>query len=193
MQLETMAARANEQDVQMQRLVEDLSFERRARQEAEAAAAEAEAARRHSVAVSSQHAGTASARRNRHSGSEVSVDSGFESECEADSEAASIFSRTNCLSPTATDISSAASVTGEDPESTPTGKHLHARPHLQRGVHSGAESWGCRNCEGGAQAAVWGRLAREREESRALRERVEALERAVAGEVNVVDGPWGKE
>jgi hypothetical protein len=184
MQLETMAARANEQDAQMARLVEDLSFERRARQEAEAELAAV--ARRRSAA------GTPRTRRNRHSGSEVSVDSGFDSECDAESEAASIFSRTNCLSPT-TDISSAASVAGEDHDSTPTGKHtIHQRPVLQRGVQSGTtEGWGCRNCEGGSQAAVWGRLAREREESRALRRRVEDLEKAVEGALNVVDGPWG--
>jgi hypothetical protein len=51
--------------------------------------------------------------------------------------------------------------------------------------------WGCANCEGGAQAAVWGRLAKEREENRTLRHRVEQLEDAVEGALNVVDGPWG--
>lgn len=183
MQLETLAARANEQDAQMARLVEDLNFERRARQEAEV-----------ELARQSQRAAAGGSRhRSRHSGSEVSVDSGFDSECDAESEAASIFSRSNCMSPT-TDVSSAAaSVAGEDQDSTPPGKHyLRQRPTLQRGVQSGStEGWGCRNCEGGSQAAVWGRLAKEREESRALRRRVEDLEKAVEGALNVVDGPWG--
>jgi hypothetical protein len=49
-------------------------------------------------------------------------------------------------------------------------------------------AWGCRNCEGGAQGDVWRKLAKEREESRALRERVEALECAVDGALGVVGG-----
>jgi hypothetical protein len=193
MQLETMAARATEQDEQMRKMMEDLSFERRARQEEEAA-------RKRSLAlVRSQpvceHAGCADAtprRRNRISNSEISVDSGFESECETD--AASVFSR-NCMSPTGTDISS---VLEQDLDSTPKNRkpQLLERKSTYEKVRDGTVNlekggWGCANCEGGAQAAVWGRLAKEREENRTLRHRVETLEDAVEGALNVVDGPWG--
>jgi hypothetical protein len=128
----------------------------------------------------------------RISNSDVSVDSGFESECE--SEVASVFSRTNCMSPTDTNPSSAASI-AEENETTPKSKRplptrrqstfdkvRNGSVDLQRG------GWGCTNCEGGAQAAVWGRLAKEREESRILRHRVAVLEEAVDGALHVVDG-----
>ncbi|KAF2263841.1 hypothetical protein CC78DRAFT_580959 [Lojkania enalia] len=195
MQLETMASRANEQDEQMRRLMEELMFERRARQEEEAA-------RKRSLALirgpNSPHAlaeAQSPRRRPRASNSNVSVDSGFESEC--DSEAASIFSRANgATSPTDTIPSSAASdVDGSD--STPKGRRpqpLQRRSTYDK-VRDGSINlekggWGCANCEGGAQAAVWGRLAKEREENSMLRRRVQSLEDAVEGALNVVDGPW---
>ncbi|PSN71212.1 hypothetical protein BS50DRAFT_462463, partial [Corynespora cassiicola Philippines] len=195
MQLETMAARATEQDAQMQKLVEDLEFERRARQEEEAA-------RKRTLALIRGTPGCnhlpneqdllSPKRRNRVSNSDVSVDSGFESECETD--AASVFSR-NGLSPTSTEHSSMSEYTRDI---TPRGK----RPQMpQRQVtfdrsRNGSVDlekggWGCTNCEGGAQASVWGRLAREREENSTLRLRVEELEDAVDSALNVVDGPWG--
>jgi hypothetical protein len=192
MQLETMAARADDQDEQLRNLMEDLAFERRARQEEEAA-------RKRSLALirgpaQCEHTAcqdTNPRRRNRTSGSEVSVDSGFESEAETD--AASVFSR-NCLSPTGTDRSSIHDV--ED--ATPKGKkpllmqRRSTYDKVREGtVNLGQGSWGCANCEGGAQSAVWGRLAKEREENRTLRMRVETLEEAVEGALNVVDGPWG--
>lgn len=199
MQLETMAARASEQDAQMHRLMEELTFERRARQEEEAA-------RKRSLALirgptGYQHTEESSPRRrNRISNSDVSIDSGFESEC--DSEAASIFSRTNCLSPTDTNHSSAPSIAENAPrdgsDTTPKGKKpapLQRRSTYDKvrdgsiDLHKGG--WGCANCEGGSQSAVWGRLAREREESGALRRRIAELEDAVDGALNVVDGPWG--
>lgn len=193
MQLETMAARATEQDEQMRKMMEDLAFERRARQEEEAAR------KRNLALVRSQpvceHAGcsdTTPRRRNRISNSDVSVDSGFESECETD--AASVFSR-NCMSPTGTDMSS---ILEHDLESTPKNRkpQVLERKSTYDQVRDGTVSlekgsWGCANCEGGAQAGVWGRLAKEREENRTLRHRVEQLEDAVEGALNVVDGPWG--
>jgi hypothetical protein len=192
MQLETMAARASEQDAQMQRLNEELMFERRARQEEEAA-------RKRSLALvraASHDDQKLASRRNRISNSDVSVDSGFESECDTD--AASIFSRTNCLSPTGTTVSSAVSL-AEDIDITP--KHLQQRPQpvVRRSTYDRMRDGSidvpqvglCRNCEGGSQASVWGRLAKEREESNALRARVEALEAAVDGALHVVDRPWG--
>jgi hypothetical protein len=176
MQLETMAARANEQDEQMRKLMEELAFERRARQDEEAA-------RKRNLALvrSCEHVECEdpSRRRNRTSGSEISVDSGFESEAETD--AASVFSR-NCLSPTGTDISSMLD------ESTPKSRKTQTQPLPVNLVKGG---WGCGNCEGGAQSGVWGRLAKEREENRTLRLRVGQLEDAVEGALNVVDGPWG--
>ncbi|KAL6706726.1 hypothetical protein ACN47E_005268 [Coniothyrium glycines] len=192
MQLETMAARAAEQDEQMRSLMEDLAFERRARQEEEAA-------RKRSLALirgpaQCEHStcqDTTPRRRARTNGSEVSVDSGFESECEND--AASVFSR-NCLSPTGTDHSSIHEID----DSTPKGKKpllLQRRSTYDKvrdgTASSGQGSWGCANCEGGAQSAVWSRLAKEREENRTLRMRVESLEEAVDSALNVVDGPWG--
>jgi hypothetical protein len=186
MQLETMAERANEQDEQMRKMAEDLAFERRARQEEEAAR------KRNLALVRSQpvceHAACADnspRRRNRISNSDVSVDSGFESEPETD--AASVFSR-NCMSPTGTDISS---VLETDNDSTPKKPQAIERKNPYAAVNLGKGGWGCANCEGGAQAAVWGRLAKEREENRTLRVRVEQLEDAVEGALNVVDGPWG--
>lgn len=203
MQLETMAARASEQDAQMQRLMEELTFERKARQEEEAARKRSLALIRSSPAgYPVEEAGQSPRmRRNRVSNSDVSVDSGFESECESD--AASIFSRTNCLSPTDTVHSSAApSICEHEAQNDTTPKNKLQRPQqVQRRstydkVRDGSidiqnGGWGCANCEGGSQSAVWGRLAREREESNALRRRVEVLEHAVDGALNVVDGPWG--
>jgi len=192
-QLESMAARVNDQDEQMKRLMEELMFERRARQEEEAA-------RKKSLALvrGSTHSEFAEAhtprRRNRVSNSDVSVDSGFESECETDG--ASVFSRTNCLSPTGTDLSSV--VETDDRDTTPKGKKpepLQRRSTYDK-VRDGTVNlekggWGCANCEGGSQSAVWGRLAKEREENSMLRRRVGELEEAVEGALNVVDGVWG--
>ncbi|CAO2649275.1 Nn.00g066600.m01.CDS01 [Neocucurbitaria sp. VM-36] len=193
MQLETMAARANEQDEQMRRLMEDLAFERRARQEEEAARKRSLALIRGPSQCEHNACQDTPRRRNRISNSEISVDSGFESEAETD--AASVFSR-NCLSPTGTDQSSI--LEGEVHDATPKGRkpQLVQRRSTYEKVREGAVDlkqggWGCANCEGGAQAAVWGRLAKEREENRTLRHRVETLEEAVEGALNVVDGPWG--
>jgi hypothetical protein len=186
MQLETMAARATEQDEQMRKMAEDLAFERRARQEEEAARKRSLAlVRSQPVCEHAACADTTPRRRNRISNSDVSVDSGFESECETD--AASVFSR-NCMSPTGTDISSMLEADNDNTPKKPQAlerKSIYGTVNLQKG------SWGCANCEGGAQAAVWGRLAKEREENRTLRHRVEQLEDAVEGALNVVDGPWG--
>ncbi|KAF2463920.1 uncharacterized protein BDR25DRAFT_307524 [Lindgomyces ingoldianus] len=199
MQLETMASRASEQDAQMHKLMEELQFERRARKEEKEA-------RKRSLALirgpGCAHTGcereaASPRRRNRVSNSDVSIDSGFESECE--SEAASIFSRANRpTSPTDTIPSSAASEAGSPNDTTPKGKHLQPlerRSTYDKVLHGGANlekvSWGCANCEGGPQASVWGRLAREREECSILRRRVEVLEEAVDGALSVVDGPWG--
>jgi hypothetical protein len=193
MQLETMAARATEQDEQMRKLTEELAFERRARQEEEAARKRSLAlVRSHPVCEHTECADTTPRRRNRISNSEISVDSGFESECETD--ATSVFSR-NCLSPTGTDMSS---ILEADNDRTPKNRKPQPleRKSTYEKVRDGTVSleqggWGCANCEGGAQAAVWGRLAKEREENRTLRHRVEQLEDAVEGAMNIVDGPWG--
>lgn len=188
MQLETMAARATEQDEQMQKLMEELAFERRARQEEEAARKRSMALIRGCEHVSCQ---ATPRRHNRISNSEISVDSGFESECETD--AVSVFSR-SCLSPTGTDRSSILEPEFHDTAPKPRKSNL-----LQRGStydnkpRNGSVTFaqGCNNCEGGSQAAVWGRLSREREENRVLRQRVETLEEAVESALSVVDGPWG--
>jgi hypothetical protein len=199
MQLETMAARAAAQDEEMRKLMEELTFERRARQEEEAARLRSIALMRgpngHRPAVANAQSPM---RRSRLSNSDVSVDSGFESETE--SEAASIFSRTNCMSPTDTNPSSTASLHSPDPNDfTPKGNR-QSRLVQPRSAHDRARDgsissqqngWGCASCEGGPHASVWGRLAREREETNALRHRVEELEAAVEGALDVVDGPWG--
>ncbi|OAL51400.1 hypothetical protein IQ07DRAFT_586918 [Pyrenochaeta sp. DS3sAY3a] len=193
MQLETMAARANEQDEQMRKLMDDLAFERRTRKEEEAARKRSLALIRGSAPCEHQSCQDTPRRHNRVSNSEISVDSGFESECETD--AASVFSR-NCLSPTGTDRSSV--LDSEMHDSTPKAQKpqvLERRSTYDK-VRDGSVKldqggWGCANCEGGAQAAVWGRLSKEREENRILRHRVETLEEAVEGALNVVDGPWG--
>ncbi|KNG52592.1 hypothetical protein TW65_00193 [Stemphylium lycopersici] len=192
MQLETMATRADEQDEQMRSLMEDLAFERKARQEEEAA-------RKRSLALiraspQCEHTScqdTAVRRHNRISGSELSVDSGFESETETDG--ASVFSR-NCLSPTGTDRSSVL-----DNDAHDSASKARKPTTLQRGstvvekgkVDIAKGGWGCSNCQGGAQSAVWGRLAKEREENRSLRLRVETLEEAVDGALNAVTSAWG--
>lgn len=192
MQLETMAARANEQDEQMRKLVEELAFERHARQEEEAARKRSLALVRSQPVCEHVECQTTPHRRNRISGSEISVDSGFESENETD--AASVFSR-NCLSRTGTDMSSI-----HEPEHDSTPKNRKPQTLEQRSTYDKVRDrtvnlekggWGCGNCEGGAQSGVWGRLAKEREENRTLRHRVEQLEDAVEGALNVVDGPWG--
>lgn len=187
MQLETMAARATEQDEQMRTLMEDLAFERHARQEEEAARKRSLALIRSQPQCNCQDTPR---RRNRISNSELSVDSGFESDAETD--AASLFSR-NCLSPTGTDRSSILEV---EADVTPKNRKVQS---LQRGGaydkpkggSVSVQSWGCANCEGGSQASVWGRLSKEREENRVLRHRVEALEEAVEGALDVVGGQVG--
>jgi hypothetical protein len=196
MQLETMATRANEQDEQMRRLMEELQYERRARKEEEAT-------RKRSLALirapngqqyTAEEVREGGRRRNRVSNSDVSVDSGFESEAESD--AASVFSRTNCISPTNTAPSSAPSVI-EEPEDAHKGSRVRPAPTQRRSTYdrvrdgTADNGWGCQNCEGGAQASVWGRLSREREENNILKRRVEILEDAVEGALGVVDGPWG--
>lgn len=196
-QLETMAMRANDQDEQMRRLMEELMFERRARQEEDAARKQSLTMVRRDTHHHAQDANSMHSprRRNRVSGSDVSIDSGFESECDTD--AASIFSHNNCLSPTGTDLSSV--VETDDRQVTPKGKKpaLQQRSSTYDKVRDGTarleknNGWGCTNCEGGSQAAVWGRLAKEREENSVLRRRVGELEDAVEGALNVVDGPWG--
>ncbi|KAF2676791.1 hypothetical protein K458DRAFT_424538 [Lentithecium fluviatile CBS 122367] len=193
-QLETMATRANDQDEQMRRLMEELMFERKARQEEEAVRKKSLALVRSSAECEHGECMSPVRRRNRISNSDISVDSGFESECETD--AASVFSRTNCISPTGTDMSSVHET--DDRETTPKGKkpqQLQRRSTYDK-VRDGSislekSSWGCANCEGGAQASVWGRLAKEREENSLLRRRVGELEEAVDGTLNIVDGPWG--
>lgn len=187
MQLETMAARATEQDEQMRTLMEDLAFERHARQEEEAARKRSLALIRSQPQCNCQDTPR---RRNRISNSELSVDSGFESDAETD--AASLFSR-NCLSPTGTDRSS---ILETEADITPKNKKVQS---LQRGGtydrpkggSVSVQSWGCANCEGGSQASVWGRLSKEREENRVLRHRVESLEEAVEGALDVVGGQYG--
>jgi hypothetical protein len=193
MQLETMAARAAEQDGQMQTLMEDLAFERKARQEEEAARKRNLALIRGAAQCEHASCQETARRHNRVSGSEISIDSGFESETETD--AASVFSR-NCLSPTGTDRSSV--LDNDIHDITPKGRKPQP---LKRGstYEKGQEGkvdiakggWGCANCQGGAQSAVWGRLAKEREENRTLRLRVETLEEAVDGALNAVTGAWG--
>ncbi|KAL5119080.1 hypothetical protein ACEQ8H_003004 [Pleosporales sp. CAS-2024a] len=194
MQLETMAVRAAEQDEQIRKMNEDLDFERRARQEEEAARIRCVAFIRNQPICDHAACADATPRRpHRISGSEISVDSGFESECETD--VASVFSR-NCFSPTGTDMSS---VLEQDLESTPKNRKsarlefTSTDDKVRHGtvVDLDKGSWGCANCEGGAQAAVWGRLAKEREENRTLRHRVDQLEDAVERALNVVDGPFG--
>jgi hypothetical protein len=198
MQLETMAARATEQDIQLQKLREELALERQRRKEDDEARKKSLALVRGPACVHHTQDAVTQARRKRVSNSDVSVDSGFESEC--DSEAASIFSRANgAMSPTDTVPSSAASE-ADDTRTTPTPKNI--RPALLQRTSTYEKvvggsidiergGWGCANCEGGAQSAVWGRLAKEREENRILRNKVDVLEDAVQGALNVVDGPWG--
>jgi hypothetical protein len=187
MQLETMAARATEQDEQMRTLMEDLAFERHARQEEEAARKRSLALIRSQPQCACQDTPR---RRNRISNSELSVDSGFESDAETD--AASLFSR-NCLSPTGTDRSSILEV---ETDVTPKNKKVQSLQRggaydKPRGGSVSVQSWGCANCEGGSQASVWGRLSKEREENHVLRQRVETLEEAVEGALDVVGGQWG--
>ncbi|KAF2004542.1 hypothetical protein P154DRAFT_617075 [Amniculicola lignicola CBS 123094] len=201
MQLETMAARAADQDTQMRQLMEDLAFERRARQEEDAARKRSLAMIRGPGCQSPALDHTPRRRMNRVSNSDVSVDSGFESD--AESEAPSVFSRGNgAMSPTGTAESDASSISLASPisETTPTNKSV--RPQLvgrrstyDKVLHQSIEleksGWGCANCEGGAQSSVWGRLAKEREENGMLKRRVEGLEEAVEGALKVVDGVWG--
>jgi hypothetical protein len=196
MQLETMAARANDQDEQMRRLMEDLMFEKRARQEEEAARKQSLALVREAASTREHTEDLSPKRRARISNSNVSVDSGFESECDTD--AASISSRTNSATSPADTPPPSATSDVDGCNATPKGKRPQPsqRNSTYDKVRDGTVNlerggWGCQNCEGGAQAAVWGRLAKEREENSLLRRRVHSLEEAVEGALNVVDGPWG--
>lgn len=220
MQLDDMAARAAEQDAVMQTLANELLLERSRRKEEEEARKRSLALIRgpgcmhgrdcqsaaNTSSVADKDATPRKQKRVSGSGSCVS-DSGFESECE--SSASSIFSRANgAMSPTETVLSSAASEVEVDEKerahvSRPLAqqrrstydKVLGGLPlHQRTGVmvrEEGATRWGCANCEGGSQSSVWGRLAKERETNSLLKRRVEELEEAVEGCLDVVDGPWG--
>ncbi|KAF2273777.1 uncharacterized protein EI97DRAFT_435698 [Westerdykella ornata] len=174
-QLEGMARRAEERDEEIGRLRGEVEWERRMRKEAE---------RKWSGDEQQQQQQQQQRRRKRASNSDVSVDSGFFDDGDGDGE--SVRSAC-CVSPTTVD-------------SHALSEEAHAMaakmqgPQLLQSHDSGSSATGtslCANCANGSQASVWARLAREREESQVLRRRVEVLEKAVEGALDVVDGPWG--
>jgi hypothetical protein len=202
MQLDDMAARAVEQDSKMQMLYNELQLEKERRKEQEEARMRSLAMVRGPQCVHGSHSASSSdPQENRDvtprqdkrvsgSGSFIS-DSGFESECD------SVFSRRNgAMSPTDTLPSSAASeadfderdrkrITRPQPQQRRStfDRVLGELPLHQRipGTPKTVEikSWGCANCEGGAQSSVWARLAREREQNSQLKRRVHELEAGV--------------
>lgn len=219
-QLADSAARAIEQDAQMARLTAELRREREGRREDEErrkrsvalvrgpacrSCAHSPLAREPVVVCAEEERETPRAAKRVSAGSCVS-DSGFESEGE--SEAGSVFSRgQGAVSPVGTALSSVGSVA--DPEERERERERERtpitaprpRPMQRRSTYDKVRAglahevegrgWGCANCEGGAQSAVWGRLAKEREQNGALKRRVQELEGAVEGCLDLVNGPWG--
>ena len=218
-QLADSAARAVEQDAQMARLAAEVRRERERRREDEEHRKRSVALIRGPACRSCAHSPLArepvvvhteeeretprAAKRISGAGSCVS-DSGFESEGE--SEAGSVFSSgQGAVSPVGTALSSVGSAADleererereRSPIAAPRPRPLQRRSTYDK-VRAGlaheveGRGWGCANCEGGAQSAVWGRLAKEREQNGVLKRRVQELEGAVEGCLDLVNGPWG--
>lgn len=199
MQLDTLGARSSARDEELSRLQEELELERRARKELEVELEQERGWRRRENAPVERPG----LRKNRVSGSEISVDSGysgFESEGETDD--ATLVSQSHhqgLLSPS----SQISSANGRPrlPRQKSLYEQLCERERSVSpapGIHGPGGAARCENCASGngngirygakEGGDVWTRLAREREESQHLRRRIDELESAVDGALGVVNG-----
>lgn len=203
-QLESMAAKAAEQELAMQRLVAELHAEKKARQEEQQQ-------QRRMYRDKPQFADGESPmitedlcvdedeedqrRRWRKSDGTVRSDLSIDTDAES-AESESIFSRSR--SPTATAMTSATD--GEipgvrtpptlnvplKPRSTP--QHQQQLTTFQKLVKGISGEDGCSNCRGQDSSVAWDTVSLLRDENRSLKHRVAQLEVVVEGALDVVNG-----
>ncbi|KAK4165382.1 hypothetical protein QBC43DRAFT_208818 [Cladorrhinum sp. PSN259] len=207
-QLEGMAAKAAEQERAMKQLMDELSAERKARQQL--------ALMTPTVAPSvvSEDLGLddIDRRRKRKSGDSRSFDDSEEDEIES-AESESVFSISRCRSPTVTTHATDGSVPESPPQvvGTPTARvigsasvtpkqriinggsgtpQMSAFQKIFKGISGGnaEETNGCSNCKGKDASVAWDTVGLLRDENRHLKTRVGELEGAVEGALDLVRG-----
>ena len=201
-QLDDLSARVVEQDKAMMELVDELANLKRIRVEEEDARKRTIRPVKPSISVASEQPDTTPAgqeggsarrsRRDRLSSTSSATD------CESDTE--SLFSKNQNPSPR-------MSLSSVETTSSPESYHhadlsftaispppfQAARRQTARGLsaksHGGKEEscvWSCANCQGGGAAEAWGVVGMLKEENKCLKERVEYVEGALEGCLDVV-------
>ncbi|KAI0554173.1 hypothetical protein F4679DRAFT_348351 [Xylaria curta] len=201
-QLETMAAKAAEQETAMQRLVAELRAEKRAR-------LQEEQQREKMLRVASDEGCHEDLcvdedERKRWRASNSTVKSELSIDTDADSaESESIFSRSR--SPTAMTIATENESYLEVPvplhapsPGLQPGKAAPPKPkpaqqlttfqRLVKGISAGNEVDGCRNCKGRDASVAWNTVSLLRDENVALKQRVAHLDHVVEGALDIVNG-----
>lgn len=212
-QLEAMAAKAAEQEEEMQRLVAELQAEKRAGREKmmlRVAAASSPSSEECSI-VGHEDLCIDEEDRKRWRASQSTVKTDLSTDTDADStaESESIFSRSrsptamtcvteseSCLDvPPTLHPRAAAAVLPLKPKPAPQpAQQLTAFQRLVKGMKStenpsspgGAD--GCRNCKGQDSSAAWNTVSLLRDENIALKQRVAALDVVVDGALDIVNG-----
>ncbi|OTA66775.1 hypothetical protein K449DRAFT_431101 [Hypoxylon sp. EC38] len=215
-QLESMAAKAAEQEMAMQRLVAELHFERRTRQEEREMEMEKERqrqrererekerARREKILAEGEGEGPLitedlcvdeEEERKRWRKSDGTVRSDLSIDTDADSaESESIFSRSR--SPTTmTSITESENIDRLSVRTPPPTLRLKPAPQLStfqklvKGISGeGSSVDGCRNCRGQDSSVAWDTVSLLRDENKSLKHRVAQLEVVVEGALDVVNG-----
>jgi hypothetical protein len=201
-QLETMAAKAAEQEKAMQQLMAELQAERRARHEERDSREKVFRAAEEGSIAGTEDLCVDEDERKRWRISHSTVKSDLSVDTDADSvESESIFSRSR--SPTAmtcaTENESLDVPSGLHPRALPKPKPAQQLTTFQRlvkgisavkeeseGTRSGVD--GCRNCRGQNSSVAWDTVSLLRDENIALKQRVAQLEVAVEGALDVVNG-----
>lgn len=213
-QLESMAAKAAEQEMAMQRLISELHFERRTRQEEREMEKERErerekeTARREKILATRREAEgdggplitedlcvDEEEERKRWRKSDGTVRSDLSIDTDADSaESESIFSRSR--SPTAmTSITESENIDRLSVRTPPPTLRLKPAPQLStfqklvKGISGeGSSVDGCSNCRGQDSSVAWDTVSLLRDENKSLKHRVAQLEVVVEGALDVVNG-----
>ncbi|KAI0481730.1 hypothetical protein F4859DRAFT_432275 [Xylaria cf. heliscus] len=210
-QLETMAAKAAEQETAMKKLVEELRAEKQARlrDEQQRAKMMLRAASDEDLGVDEDEL---QRRRWRASNSTVKSELSIDTDAESAAESESIFSRSR--SPTAMTIATENESCLEVPVTLHTpgsagfqrggggastlslpkpksAQQLTAFQRLVKGISAGGESGGadgCRNCKGRDASVAWDTVSLLRDENLALKQRVAHLDVVVEATLDVVNG-----
>lgn len=199
-QLDDMSAKLAEQDNAMMDLVEQLANEKRLRREEESA-------RKRSVRLVkpsgigaltpiTPDAGVGQ----DHQSNRMSSASTTDCDSEDESSAESLFSKKHSSSPriSLSSISTTSSPeTYQPPEVSSiaiaqTARLRHGQPTLvksqrQSSVGSGSPGWSCANCQGGNASEAWTVVSVLKEENKCLKDRVEHMEQALEGCLDVVN------